>query len=61
MSLKGFHIFFIAISVLLCFGVGAWCIHQNNLLAAVGSFASGFGLIGYGVYFLKKLKKVSML
>lgn len=61
MSLKGFHIVFIAVSVLLCFGVGAWCAHQNNFLAAVGAVASGVGLIGYGVYFLKKLKKVSML
>jgi hypothetical protein len=61
MSLKGFHVFFIAVSVALCVGVGAWFVHQNNPVFGIGFIAAGAGLIGYGVYFLKKLKEVSML
>jgi Kef-type K+ transport system membrane component KefB len=59
MSLKAFHILFIVASILLCWGVGAWFVHRGNLPAGVGCIAAGFALVGYGVYFLKKLKKVN--
>lgn len=68
MSLKAFHIVFIAISTLFAFGCAYWSMMKfmsggDMLLvaAAVGSFASGIGLILYGVRFLKKLKHVSFL
>jgi hypothetical protein len=61
MSLKAFHLIFVTMLTTLSLGFTAW------------SFASGkiiFGLLGivvavlvviYGVYFLKKLKKISYL
>ena len=68
MSLKAFHIFFIAVSTLLCVGFGAWAIRDfsqsgNGLHVALGVgaiLASGL-LVRYGVWFLRKLKNESYL
>ncbi len=65
MSLKAFHIFFIALSIVLSIGVGSWGI--SNYLASdeSGSLAlgvlfclSGFALLVYGRGFLKKMKDI---
>jgi hypothetical protein len=68
MSLKAFHIFFIALSVVMAFGFAAWLIDgytkSNNmvlLLGGISSILAGAGLILYGVSFLRKLKHVSYL
>ncbi len=68
MSLKAFHIAFVAASTLLAFGFGAWLYQMyllnNNTTFIVGSVLScltGVGLIVYGIKFLKKLKHVSFL
>ncbi len=64
MSLKFFHIFFISISVLLSFGFGAWLFLNaggGSPVAGTSSMLVGIGLIGYGIYFLKKTKRVGML
>ncbi len=68
MSLKSFHIVFIAISALFAFGLAYWSMAEfmssgSMLLiaAAIASFISGFALIVYGIHFLKKLKHVSFL
>jgi hypothetical protein len=68
MSLKAFHVVFIAISILLAFGFAAWCFRQFSIGGAwldlafgVVSLASGIGLIIYGRYVLKKLKHISYL
>lgn len=64
MSLKTFHIFFIAISSLLAFGFGAWCFAQgSSSYAAVGagSLLSGALLVHYGVKFLERFRHVSFL
>ncbi|MEK6643425.1 MAG: hypothetical protein AABZ08_05905 [Planctomycetota bacterium] len=68
MSLKGVHVFFIAASLLLCLGLGAWGVTdwratntQSSLYIGVGSMASGLVLAVYGVWFLKKLRGVSMM
>ena len=68
MSLKAFHIFFITISVLCAFGFGAWLFEQYTqsgksitMLFGVVSLGVGFGLIIYGIKFLKKLKHVSFI
>ena len=61
MSLKAFHIVFIALSTALALGFGAWCLKVNHdtgyLALGVTSFAMGGVLIVYGGWFLKKLRK----
>jgi hypothetical protein len=69
MSLKAFHLVFIIASILLAFGFAAWSLlnyrapngSASDLAIGLGSLAVGFGLIGYEIYFLKKLKNVSFL
>ena len=68
MSLKVFHIFFIAISTLTAFGFGAWGVYQffvdegaAFLVMGLGSVVAGIGLIIYGINFLNKFKHVRNL
>ncbi|MBI5764972.1 MAG: hypothetical protein HZA51_15755 [Planctomycetes bacterium] len=68
MSLKGVHIAFIAVSLLLCAGFGAWAITDwretgvsVSFYMGVGSFVSGIVLAVYGVWFLKKLRGISSI
>jgi hypothetical protein len=68
MSLKAFHIFFIALSTLLALSFGVWATrdfsHSGSwvhLALGVGSFAGSVVLVSYGVWFLRKLKDVSFL
>lgn len=68
MSLKAFHVLFIAVSILLAFGFAAWSWRQYVELESMGYLAvallsavCGVGLIAYGRYFLRKLKHISYL
>ena len=68
MSLKAFHIVFIAASILLAFGFAAWSAMTYSeqgglryLIFAIVSALCGIGLIFYEVYVLKKLKNISYL
>ncbi|MEK9136997.1 MAG: hypothetical protein AAB393_07735 [Bacteroidota bacterium] len=68
MSLKAFHIFFIALSTLMAFGFGGWLLNGyaesgsvGELLGGIASILVGVGLIVYGIRFLRKLKGVSYL
>ena len=61
MSLKGFHIIFIVVSILLMFGFAFWNVVQFQQtqtstygLTAVVSLVSAFALIIYEVLFVKK-------
>lgn len=63
MSLKAFHIFFVATSVLLAFGFSIWAFvdfaetkSALDLLWGALGLLSGVGLIYYGRFVLKKLK-----
>lgn len=64
MSLKYFHIFFIAIASLLAFYFAYWCLEsyaageKNYLVYGILSFATGVGLILYGRSVFKKFKDV---
>lgn len=67
MSLKGFHIVFIAFSTLLALGGGAWCLWVNMmagapvfLTGAILCFASAIALSIYGVWFYKKMKRLRL-
>lgn len=68
MSLKAFHIFFIAVSTLLALGFGVWAVDDFSrsaspvhLTLGVGSFIASGGLVWYGVWFLRKMKHESYL
>ena len=68
MSLKAFHLLFIAISALLGAGFALWCFLQyrndqgtSYLLAAAASVVVGTTLVGYGLRFAKKFKEISYL
>lgn len=68
MSLKAFHIFFIAVSTLVAFGFGVWGVYTflseqsaGYLVLGILSLASGIGLVFYAVRFLQKLKDISYL
>lgn len=65
-SLKAFHVFFVTAALLMAIGFGVWSMRDyqaggqsSALYLAWGAFAVA-GLLGvYGVWFLKKLKRVS--
>ncbi len=68
MSLKAFHLVFIAAAIGLAFGFGGWCLkgylsehHTSDLVYAIGSGLVGVGLVFYARAVLKKLKNVSFL
>ena len=68
MSLKAFHIFFIAVSVALAVGFGAWGVNeylQNRtvamLLMGLASFVIGGVLVVYGKRVWHKLNNLKIL
>ncbi|MEO5803801.1 MAG: hypothetical protein ABIR24_09740 [Verrucomicrobiota bacterium] len=68
MSLKAFHIIFIAASTLLAFGFGAWELRNyfatgenQSLWFGILSLLAGVALLWYGKVVLKKLKHISYL
>jgi hypothetical protein len=68
MSLKAFHVFFVAVSTLCALGFGAWAVGDylrtgkgGTLGLGIASFVAAAGLIWYGFWFLRKLKNVSYL
>lgn len=66
MSLKQFHLFFIAVSILTCFGFGVWGVDrylstQNGsgiLTLAIASLILGIVLIVYDVKVFQKFKNL---
>jgi hypothetical protein len=63
MSLRAFHLFFIALSVVLAAFCGAWALGEyqsaheiSYVLAAVLCFASVVGLASYGAAFRRKTR-----
>jgi hypothetical protein len=68
MSLKAFHVIFVAASILLGVGVGGWGIHQFSTKGDVGLLVMGIiflimgiVLIIYGKRMLKKTKNIGYL
>jgi hypothetical protein len=68
MSLKAFHIVFIALSILLTLFCGVWLLreyassrHLSYLVAGILFLLGGGGLICYGKSVLRKLKHISYL
>ena len=61
MSLKAFHLIFVTLLTTLSFGFAAWAFAAGQPLFGAGRIAAGILVIIYGIYFLKKLKKISYL
>jgi hypothetical protein len=66
MSLRAFHLLFIALSVVLAAFFGAWSIGQYRsaneavyVLVGIASLASGVGLAIYGAAFQRKTRGLS--
>ena len=65
MSLKAFHIFFIVVSILTCFGFGAWGIHDAgvshrsvHLTLGIASCIGGLLLSYYLVKTISRFKRM---
>ena len=68
MSLKAFHVVFIAASILLAIGTAVWGFvayaeerRWMDLILGCGSIVAGVALLIYGRYVLRKLKHISYL
>lgn len=58
MSIKAFHIIFIAISDLLAAGCAWWGFSSNSAPFGVASSIAAVALFIYGIYFVKKARKL---
>lgn len=65
MSLKAFHVFFIAASILLALGVGVWGIYVHMqetdvslLFFGIGSLLVGVLLMVYGVKVVRRFRRL---
>jgi len=68
MSLKAFHVVFIAASASLAGVMAAWALGNwrsggggSDLAWGVGSAMAALALVGYGVAFVRKLRHISYL
>ncbi|MFT7443379.1 MAG: hypothetical protein ACI9AF_000274 [Granulosicoccus sp.] len=65
MSIKGFHLIFIAIAAIFFAGFGIWALFINEketgtamVIAGVITLIASVGLIFYGFYFRRKTKDI---
>ena len=58
MNLKYFHLFFIAMSVILAAFMAAWGVNNGSILATCASVASAVALIVYGAAFQRKMRRL---
>jgi hypothetical protein len=58
MNLKYFHLFFIAISVILAAYVAAWGVNNGSMVATCLSIAGAITLIVYGTMFQRKMRRL---
>jgi hypothetical protein len=61
MSLKAFHLIFVTLLTTLSFGCAAWAFTAGRPVFGAVAVVVGILVIIYGVYFLKKLKKINYL
>ena len=61
MSLKAFHLIFVTLLTALSFGCAAWAFSTGNSFWGAAGIVAGMAVIVYGIYFLKKLKRISYL
>jgi len=65
MSLRTFHLVFIALSILMCLFVGTWGVTEHSARAASGSLALGIACFALGaallVYLVRVYRKLEAL
>jgi hypothetical protein len=61
MSLKAVHLIFVTLLTALCLGCATWAFQSGSAFWGVTGVVAAVCVIIYGVYFLKKLKKISYL
>jgi hypothetical protein len=61
MSLKAFHLIFVTLLTSLSLGCAAWAFSNGKPGWGVAGIGTAILVVIYGVYFLKKLKKISYL
>jgi hypothetical protein len=61
MSLKAFHLIFVTLLTTLSFGFSAWAFFSGEIIFGALGIVAGIFVVIYGIYFLKKLKKISYL
>jgi hypothetical protein len=66
MSLRAFHLFFIAMATILAAFVAAWAVQQyqtthavSDAITSAGALASGIGMAIYGAAFQRKTRRLS--
>jgi hypothetical protein len=67
MSLRAFHILFIAIVIAGADLIGVWALREYRtsgeimmLLAGIVTLVGGLGLIAYGIWFMRKLDRANI-
>jgi hypothetical protein len=61
MSLKAFHLVFVTMLTTLSLGFAGWAFFSGKIILGLLGIVAAVLVIIYGVYFLKKLKKISYL
>ena len=61
MSLKAFHLIFVTSLTTLSLGFTAWAFCTGRIIFGLLGLVVAALVVFYGVYFLKKLKKISYL
>lgn len=61
MSLKAFHLIFVTLLTLLSLGFACWAFASGKIILGIGGIVAAILVVFYGIYFLKKLKKISYL
>ena len=61
MSLKAFHLIFVTLLTSLSLGCAVWAFSNGRPGWGVAGIATAVLVVIYGIYFLKKLKKISHL
>jgi hypothetical protein len=61
MSLKAFHLIFVTSLTTLSLGFTAWAFCSGRIIFGLLGLVVAALVVLYGIYFLKKLKKISYL
>ncbi|HTV42791.1 MAG TPA: hypothetical protein VMF08_19660 [Candidatus Sulfotelmatobacter sp.] len=61
MSLKAFHLIFVTSLTMLSLGFATWAFCAGRILIGLLGIVVAVLVVIYGVYFLKKLKRISYL